>query len=526
MLLASKNRPIAAPAFSAVAALTCLTALGLVACSASDSPAGGGAGTGTVTAGSANGSGGSQPATGGTPAVGSAGQPATFGGSGSGGSGGVVAVGTGGAPQGGSAPQGGATQAAAGSGQAGATHMRDHCLEGYDPDPSDATSKDGPVEFSKSGQVDLTVQPEVLAWFKARVWEQAHFQWHNIRRCSGGGMGATADAKGGGINPCKSNPELIPTNQEGKGAGDGLEFLAMHRHMIQSLKQLWPKHSEQFEGWEHFPTKASDVPQQWQASWSAWAANVTTAAAKADDPASHMSEAGFESEGAFGQWIQTTSGLHGALHFKWVRSMNDEHGLGNQFANIDNYMFWKMHGWIDKVWDRYRAAKNKKPTDQDIKDAVLAQCRQMDQLALIVKPDLGTTTCTPAPKQSGVFVDTIRPIFESDTNKCSGCHGLNGPHANLTLGGNACVKSSDIVAALVNKPAIGGGQFKLVEPGNADKSWLYLKVTGKAATAGCTATGGATCQTQTMPQGGVVTLTQAQQDALKKWINDGAVAPQ
>jgi hypothetical protein len=120
-------------------------------------------------------------------------------------------------------------------------------------------------------------------------------------------------------------------------------------------------------------------------------------------------------------------------------------------------------------------------------------------------------------------VDTIRPIFESDTNKCTGCHGRSGPNANLTLGGSNCVKSSDIVAAMVDKPSLGGGQFKLIEPGNADKSWLYLKVTGKAATAGCT---GANCVTGTMPQGGAVTLTQAQQDALKKWINDGAVAPQ
>ncbi|HYQ15628.1 MAG TPA: hypothetical protein VEQ58_07720, partial [Polyangiaceae bacterium] len=405
-------------------------------------------------------------------------------------------------------------------------HVRDHCVEGYEPDPSDATMVDGPVEFVKSNQVDLTVQPEVLKWFKDRVWEQAHFQWHNIRRCSGGATGATDDPQGGGVNPCKTHPELIPTNQEGKGAGDGLEFLAMHRHMIQSLKQLWPKHTEQFEGWEHFPTKASDVPQQWQAAWSAWMANIATAGAQADDPASNMNVKGFETEGDFGQWIQTTSGLHGALHFKWVRSSNSDHGLGNQFANIDNYMFWKMHGWIDKVWDRYRAAKGKKPDDADIKAAVLAQCRQMDQLAIIVKPSLGNPDCTPAPVQTGVFVEKIRPIFESATNKCTGCHGRVGPSGNLTLGGSECVKSSDIVAALL-KPSERGGQFKLIEPGQPDKSWLYLKVTGKSATAGCTAqTGGADCETQSMPFGGGITLTQAEQDALKQWITDGAKAPQ
>ena len=109
-------------------------------------------------------------------------------------------------------------------------------------------------------------------------------------------------------------------------------------------------------------------------------------------------------------------------------------------------MFWKMHGWIDKVWDRYRAAKGKKPTDQDIKDAVLAQCRQMDKLAIIVKPSLADpSACTPAPTQTGVFVSTIRPIFESSINKCTGCHGPTGPDANLTLGGSNCIKSSDIV---------------------------------------------------------------------------------
>ncbi|HET7544944.1 MAG TPA: hypothetical protein VFK05_33995 [Polyangiaceae bacterium] len=522
MLLVSKNRPIGVPAFSAASALMCFSALGLFACSASDSPAGA-AGSPSATAGSNNGTGGSVSAAAGTQAFGTAGQSTTVGSGGS--SGGLPSGASGAAPQGGSAPQGGAPSSGgtASGGQAGAAHVRDHCVEGYDPDPTDATMKDGPVEFTKSNQIDLTVQPEVLAWFKARVWEQAHFQWHNIRRCTSGA--ATNAAEGGGVNPCKTNPELIPANQENKGPGDGLEFLAMHRHMIQSLKQLWPKHTEQFEGWDHFPTKASDVPKQWQADWSAWMSNIADAGAKADDPASNMSM--WKTEGDFGQWIQSTSGLHGALHFKWVRTNNSEHGLGNQYANIDNYMFWKMHGWIDKVWDRYRAAQNKKPTDQDIKDAVLQQCRQMDQLAIIVKPSLATGCTTPAPKQSGVFVDTIRPIFESSTNKCTGCHGPSGAEANLTLGGGDCVKSSDIVAALVNKPSIGGGQFKLIEPGNADKSWLYLKVTGKAASAGCSTTAnGGVCSTETMPRGGGVTLTQAQQDALKKWINDGAAAPQ
>jgi hypothetical protein len=160
---------------------------------------------------------------------------------------------------------------------------------------------------------------------------------------------------------------------------------------------------------------------------------------------------------------------------------------------------------------------------------VLKQCREMDSLALLVDPSLAPnpTECTPAPKQTGFFVDKIRPIFESATNKCTGCHGSEGANANLTLGGSDCVKSSDIVAALVNKASTNGGQFKLVVPGNPEQSWLYLKVTNMAASAGCTPTAGVQCNPALMPQGSnTVTLTTQEQADLRQWIMDGAPAPQ
>ena len=89
------------------------------------------------------------------------------------------------------------------------------------------------------------------------------------------------------------------------------------------------------------------------------------------------------------------------------------------------------------------------------------------------------------------------------------------------------MKSSDIVAALVNKASTTGGQFKLISPNNPDQSWLFRKVSGTAAAAGCMTTAGVGCTTDTMPMGaGMVTLTQAELDALKTWINHGAPAPQ
>jgi hypothetical protein len=432
---------------------------------------------------------------------------------------------------GGSSPGGGAPGTVSGAGgaagSAGAGHKRDHCIDGYEPHPADDMMKAGYAVYVKNNQADTTVQPEVIQWMTQNVWQEAHFQWHNIRRCNPPPGGFGKSEVRGGLDICKYT-ELVPEDQENEGPGDGLQFLAMHRHMIQSLKQLFPKHTEQFEGWEHFPQSKTDLPAEWQGEWTAFTGVAAQNMAKADDPATNISM--WPTEGDFGQWIQSTSTIHGALHFKWVRSQNGDHGLGNQYTNIDNYLFWKMHGWIDKVWDRYRAAKGKKPTDQDIKDAVLKQCREMDTYAVLIKPDLkpNPDACTtPAPQQTGVFATTIRKIFENDRNKCTGCHGASGGMANLSLGGDPCIKSSDIVAKLVNQPSVNGGQFKLVVPNKPEESWLYLKVTNKAATAGCTPTATAQCNTGSMPQGSpTITFTPEEQEALRQWIADGAVAPQ
>jgi len=418
---------------------------------------------------------------------------------------------------------GGAGSPAAGtSGSGGAAHVRDHCVEGYEADAADATMIDGPAEYVEGGQVDLTVQPAVLAWMQAHEWQAAHFEWHSIRRCNSG-MSQSR------VNIC-TYTAMIPADQECKTDGDGLEFLAMHRHMIQSLKQLFPNHTEQFEGFGRFPQSADEVPAQWRASWQAFSQQELANAKIADEIDKPENLARFETEGAFGRWLQclapTYSGLHGALHFKWVRTMNTTHGLGNQFANIDNYMFWKLHGWIDKVWEKYRLAKQLSPSDQSLRDAVVAQCREMDRLAQIINPELiPDPVDEPLPVEAGVFHEVVRPMFENESTKCSGCHGREAPEAGMTLGGH--VSSADIVAGLVNQPSVHGGQFLRVAPGDPDRSWLYLKASGLAAGAGCVESTTASCNTQSMPpsdQPGS-RATDAQLAALRDWILSGAPAP-
>ncbi|KYF64237.1 hypothetical protein BE15_04180 [Sorangium cellulosum] len=468
--------------------------------------------------------------------------------------------GTGGAPDvssgsGGSSPISGpssssssgsasSSHAASGSGGGDSTmHPYDHCVNGYMPHPSDSspTMKDGPAEFFPPGNtdpniVDLTVQPEVLQWMYDNSWQAAHVEWHAIRACNLPGGGGLSK-----VNICKFT-QLVPEDQNCQSAGDGYQFLVFHRHMIQALKQLWPNHSEQFTGFTKFPTSAEDVPPQWRSAWKDWDASALEAGRIGDEIDKPENLARFPDEGTLGFWLQCNVGqrlrmpannmpwvgLHFVLHAKWARPGNTKHGVNNTEANIDNYMFWKLHGWIDNVWEKYRLAKGLKPDDQKLKDDLVAQCREMDTEIKIIQEDLTPDEVVnpnePLPVESGFFHERVRPLFEDTTNLCSGCHAESGANARLTLGGH--ISSKKIVEGLVNRPSLDGGQYKLVVPGDPDHSWLYLKAAGLAAGAGCTPTATAQCIDGVMPPSTTgPTMTQQQLGILRQWIQDGAAGP-
>jgi hypothetical protein len=412
----------------------------------------------------------------------------------------------------------------------------DHCLYGYDPQPTDATMKDGPAEYwppGKSGPelVDLTVQPEVLSWMTSHLWQATHVEWHAIRTCN-----LPGGPRGSKVNICQYK-EMIPLDQTCMSTGDGYQFLLFHRHMLESLKQLWPRHSEQFTGFAKFPQSAEDVPPQWRSAWKPFNATDLANAKICEEIDKPENLAKFPDEGALGFWLQCnmgtaidgfalkSSGLHGDLHGHWIRQGNTDHGVGNTSSNIDNYMFWKLHGWMDNVWERYRVAKGLKRTDPKYLDDMLAQCREMDIEAEICRTGAKPVDATePLPVESGFFHEKVRPIFESAANKCAGCHSAAGPEAGMSLGGH--VSSKDIVANLVNQQAVDGGQYLRVVPGKPDESWLYLKIT--ANTESCTPSREGLCITGPMPPSadGRATVSAADAAIVRQWIADGAHGPQ
>jgi hypothetical protein len=435
----------------------------------------------------------------------------------------------GGTALGGTGMTGGTAGAGGTTGMNPALTDHDHCMTGYPVDPRDSQLTGQPDEWKASnGAIDLVLPKAVVSWMEEGLWEKSHDAWHNIRRC-GSGLGGGfigglfgGGAGGGGVNLCGMTA-MVPADQECENAADGYAFLVMHRHMMQGLKQSFPSHPELFKGFTKFPRQASDVPAQWQARWgSGWSQQIIQVANVLESVEQNLGQ--FATEGDLGRYIQCggsggASSIHGALHFKWVVA-ESPHSLGDQTVNIDNFMFWKLHGWIDDIWERYRVAKGLKPDEPKLKQALYDQCMEMHNLAHLFEGGSGSGSdggVTPLPTESGYFHEQVRPILDK---YCMGCHRGSSPEAGLVLAGQ--VSSASIVSSLVGARSTYGGQFQRVVAGNPNQSWLYLKVSGMAAGAGCT---GATCRTGVMPPAGQVTLTSAELEVVRKWIADGAPAP-
>jgi hypothetical protein len=103
------------------------------------------------------------------------------------------------------------------------------------------------------------------------------------------------------------------------------------------------------------------------------------------------------------------------------------------------------------------------------------------------------------------FATDVNEIFQrKGCSAASGCHGAPNGQGALRLTASAV----DNYTAIVNVPA-DLEAFDLVEPGNADDSYIVIKVEGRQT------------QGQTMPFGGTE-LDAIDLGNLRNWINNGA----
>ncbi|MET0390062.1 MAG: hypothetical protein ABW321_29090 [Polyangiales bacterium] len=395
-------------------------------------------------------------------------------------------------------------------------------------DPRDAMLKSEPMIMTFGLQQDTLMPQIVLDWMDENEFAEAHDGWHLVRKWDQTCRKSNATTCTAAGRLTRQGLTRAPIQQ---GApGDGVAFMMMHRHMIAMLNAAFPNNTALFKGFAKIPMEKSDPenPHPW--SDINWSSDNLRGFEILEHIEDHVDM--FATEDDLGQYIENTyrwtaqspttptgeagAGLHGALHAQWAVNGSPAN-LIQQAVDVKNYTFWKLHGWIDDVWERYRKAKGLTADDPAYQKLLEEQCMEMFMLQPrnrsgmepgSMDPNTGGTM---AP-ETGVFATQVRPFLDST---CAGCHSAIAPTAGVTLGG-AGVSSAEVISGLVGMKA-SNGEYALVEPGAPEKSWLYLKVSGDAKTVTCSGA----CDRQSMPPSGNG-LSTTQLDSLRQWIMAGA----
>lgn len=211
---------------------------------------------------------------------------------------------------------------------------------------------------------DPRLPAEMDAYITTRGWGEHHDQWHYEQRydfyrylAAQGDQGAQevvdyGDAKGWQRAPY----------QEG-APGHGIQFLAMHRAMFQLLAENFPQHYAYLDGWPT-PPQDPNAPDDIVVSGEPFplpkSEGVIIVETRHDD---------FADEDGFALFLETNirptptnpaertpdarTALHNFLHNRWSDGTSPVN-LGDPKVNLMNARFWRLHGWIDRLWTRFR----------------------------------------------------------------------------------------------------------------------------------------------------------------------------
>jgi hypothetical protein len=148
----------------------------------------------------------------------------------------------------------------------------------------------------------------------------------------------------------------------------------MHRAMMQSIQAVFPQMEPLFSAWAQVPQNPDDPlePMPNNGEPRAFDPDKLAALNRINSDLS-----GFQSEDELGLFLQTSrrpqlgnplalspdpeAGLHNYLHLRLGYPITDptnfEFGMRNHNQNFKNERFWRLHGWIDRVWAEYRRLK-------------------------------------------------------------------------------------------------------------------------------------------------------------------------
>ncbi|HEV7227736.1 hypothetical protein [Brevundimonas sp.] len=227
---------------------------------------------------------------------------------------------------------------------------------------------------------DPRLPTEIDAYMQSLQWGEHHDQWHYEQRydfwrhLAANGNQAAAEIVAYGDSMGWSRGEY----QEG-APGHGLHFLAMHRAMFQLLLENFPQHQELFQGWTTPPRDPHDADDP-VASGDAFSAEKAEGIRMIESD--HQ---WFGSEDEFALFLETNirptaedptvrtpdlrTAVHNYLHNRWTDGSSPVN-LGDPIVNIYNARFWRLHGWIERVWTDYRRAVGLSDDDPDYRELV------------------------------------------------------------------------------------------------------------------------------------------------------------
>ncbi len=261
--------------------------------------------------------------------------------------------------------------------------------------------EDNPIRGAVSGTVDRTL-PEAIVQFERQLgWGCAHREWHETRQWDYLAVDPKRSKDFAYVNDRKW---MRAKDQEG-APGSGLDFLAMHRAMVRTLRDKFPQQADLFKGWSAVPTSSNESdplpPGADGGAPTPFYVGMKQAIARLEtDPMS------FPSDDELGRFIETrhrptadkpfeqtqdlTSGVHAFIHSRFDDVRSPIHmELFNR--NIENETFFRFHGWIDRIWSQWRAARGlDDATDTAYTDMMHHACMHMGLMTW----DLARGTCT------------------------------------------------------------------------------------------------------------------------------------
>ncbi|NBV47296.1 MAG: hypothetical protein EBR86_17085 [Planctomycetia bacterium] len=199
----------------------------------------------------------------------------------------------------------------------------------------------------------------MISWMNARNWGWHHLEWHTVRQWD---RLSPSDQRWATSQGWKR-----AARQEGE-PGNGLEFLVMHRAMLELVRERFPTASALLAGWGQVPLDPDDaqdpVPPGNPRPFSP---TMKRDVDRVHDDAFLRTLA---DDDAFGRLVQ--SGVHNYLHNRFSVA-GDPYDLGDPQVNLGNQRFWRLHGWLDGRWSAYRAAQGLPAEDATLRAAIDAE---------------------------------------------------------------------------------------------------------------------------------------------------------